>query len=104
MEYNKLVRDRIPDILREKGLVPIIHIANDKEYFSKLKEKLREEVDEYNISGDKNELCDIIEVIYTICNFEGTDIKKLETIRRNKREKRGGFEKKIILEEVKDKI
>lgn len=102
MEYNKLIRDKIPEIITKKGLNPIIHIADYEEYREKLRYKLKEEVNEYAQSGDKKELSDIIEVIYAICNFEGIDIEELETIRKNKREERGGFEKRIILDEVNE--
>ena len=102
MKYDKLVRNKIPDIIKKKGLADIIHIAEDKEYWEKLKEKLREEVDEFLNESNKEELSDIFEVIDAICKFKNFDKKELENIRKKKAEKRGDFKDKIILEEVKE--
>ena len=102
MKYNKLVRDRIPYILKGEKLEPIIHIADDEEYEKKLKEKLQEEVKEYIKENNKDELSDILEVINAICDFKNIDKEELEIIRKDKKKKRGGFEKRIILNEVKE--
>ncbi|MBR9701670.1 nucleoside triphosphate pyrophosphohydrolase [Candidatus Pacearchaeota archaeon] len=102
MRYNKLVRDRIPEIIRAKGKTPLTHIADEEEYWMKLKEKLREEVGEFLNEDDKEELADILEVIDAICEFKGFDKDKLESIRKRKSEERGGFKDKIILDEVKE--
>ena len=89
MKYNKLVRDKIPGIIKKKGETSIFHTANKKEYWEGLKQKLKEEVEEFLRKPNEEELADILEVIYAICEFK--KIKKKE---------RGGFEKKIILEEI----
>lgn len=101
MEYNKLVRDKIPDIIKNKGKVPIIHIASDEEYWKKLKEKLQEEVDEFMKDSNEEELADIFEVVYAICDYKKIDKKELELLRKKKTEERGGFKNKIILDETK---
>jgi predicted house-cleaning noncanonical NTP pyrophosphatase (MazG superfamily) len=101
MKYNKLVRDKIPEIIKKKGVVPITHIAGDEEYWQKLKEKLLEEVDEFLKDGNEEELADILEVIYAICDFKKIDKNKLELLRKKKAEQRGGFKNKIILDETK---
>ncbi len=101
MKYNKLVRDKIPEIIKEKRGEAIIHIANDEEYWEKLKEKLKEEIDEFLAEDNKEELADILEVIYAICDFKEINKEELESIRKEKAEKRGGFKDKIILDETK---
>ena len=100
MKYNKLVRDKIPEIIKSKGKTPTTHTANDQEYWQKLKEKLREEVDEFIQEDNKEELSDVLEVIYAICDQKDISKEELELIRKNKAEQRGSFKDKIILEEV----
>lgn len=98
MEYNKLVRDKIPEIIREKGAIPKIHVASEEEYGTKLREKLSEEVQEYLEDPCIEELADILEVVYALCSLKGISKKKLEKVREKKVFERGGFEQKIILE------
>ncbi len=78
MKYNKLVRDKIPNIIKNNREIPITHIASDKEYWVKLKEKLKEEVDEFLEDNNKEKLVDILEIIDTICDFKEIDKNKLE--------------------------
>lgn len=99
MKYNKLVRDRIPEIIQEKGGKSVTHIASEDEYWKKLKEKLKEEADEFYKSESEDELADILEIINAICKFKSINMDNLEKLRKEKKEKRGGFEKRIILEE-----
>lgn len=99
MKYNKLVRDRIPEIIQEKGQKSSSHIASDSEYWEKLKEKLGEEADEFCKSESEGELADILEVISAICKFKNINTDNLEKMKKEKKEKKGGFEKRIILEE-----
>lgn len=101
MKFNKLIRDKIPEIIINNNEIPVIHIAGDEEYFIKLKEKLEEEIKQFLEEGRDEELADILEVIYAICDFKHINRKDLEEIRRKKAEQRGGFKNKIILEEIK---
>ncbi|KKW17516.1 MAG: hypothetical protein UY58_C0002G0002 [Candidatus Magasanikbacteria bacterium GW2011_GWA2_50_22] len=101
MQYNKLVRDKIPAIITKQGLTPITHVADAEEYYQKLKEKLQEEVEEFLKESNEEELADILEVIYSICEFKEIDKANLESRRLNKAEKRGGFRERVILEETR---
>ena len=101
MKYNKLVRDKIPEIIKKKGAVPITHIASDDEYWQKLKEKLQEEINEFMKDENAEELEDILEVIYTIRDYKKIDKNELELLRKKKAEERGGFKDKIIIDETK---
>jgi len=101
MKYDKLVRDKIPEIVRSKGKVPVTHVASEREYWEKLKEKLKEEVDEFLKNDKKEELSDILEVIYAMCDLKKIRRERLELLRKRKSRIRGGFERRIILEEIK---
>ena len=102
MKYDKLVRDKIPEIIKSKGVVPITHIASDEEYQQKLKAKLQEEVNEFLEDLNQEELADILEVIYALCDLYKFDKEKLEQLRKDKAKKRGGFKDKIILDETRE--
>ena len=101
MKYNKLIRDKIPEIIKQEGKIPLTHLADEKEYWEKLKEKLKEETDEFLENSNEEELSDILEVINVICEVKKIDRDKLELLRKKKLEKKGGFKNKIILKEVK---
>lgn len=99
MIYNKLVRDKIPERIREKGGVPVTHIANDAEYWQKLKEKLGEEVLEFQKDENIEELADILEVVDAIIVHKDFKKEEIEKVKEKKAEERGKFNLKIILEE-----
>ncbi|MBW2998557.1 nucleoside triphosphate pyrophosphohydrolase [Candidatus Woesearchaeota archaeon] len=96
----KLVRDKIPQIIIDNNKIPISHIAQEKEYWTELKKKLQEEVDEFLEDDNEEELADILEVLYAIFDFKGFSKEKIEEIRENKANKRGKFKKRIILDGI----
>ena len=101
MKYNKLVRDKIPEIIKDSGYIYKTHIADDLEYWEMLKAKLKEEVGE--VLKDTNvteELADVLEVIHAILDFKGITFEELEQIRLKKKDEKGGFGNKIILEKT----
>ena len=99
MKYNKLVRDKIPEYIKSKGGGPVVHVADNVEYWQKLKEKLQEEVNEFIEAENAEEMADILEVIDAILNFKEFDKKELQKIKNKKAKERGKFKNKIILEE-----
>lgn len=101
MQFNKLVRDKILDIIRENGDTPQAHTATDEEFKEKLFEKLREESEEYLREPSPEELADILEVVFALSeNVHSTSREELEIVRKEKEVKRGAFTKRIILEET----
>ena len=101
-EYNKLVRDEIPEIIKASGAVPTTHIASDDEYRSSLLTKLGEEAAEFIEEPNQEEAADILEVLNAMCNLIGWNMEDIERLRQKKAEKRGGFKKRIILDSVKE--
>ena len=98
--YNKLVRDRIPDIIEASGAVCVTEILSNDEYVKKLDAKLDEELAEYHKDQNLQELADLIEVIYAVAVARGYSLEDLEAVRAEKAEARGAFKKKIFLKEV----
>lgn len=102
MHYDKLVRDNIPAIIESKWEQAITHIADNQEYQKRLEDKFYEEGKElFSWTNTAEELADILEVVYAIGDSHWISKEEIEKIRIEKREKRWGFEKRIILEETK---
>jgi predicted house-cleaning noncanonical NTP pyrophosphatase (MazG superfamily) len=99
--YDKLVRDKIPDVIRLKGDTPSVVTLGDEQYFHALNKKISEEVAEYLEDYSVDELADIVEVVYALVKYKGLSLHEFEQIRLKKREERGGFDNKISLVEVK---
>ena len=102
--HNKLVRDRIPELLSGRGLMCRTRVLTDQEAFSALTDKLQEEVAEYLCSQTSQErleeLADVVEVIFALLRVQGSTFHDLELRREEKFRDRGGFSRMIFLEET----
>ena len=106
-EYNKLIRDKIPEIIEADGYIPIIRVLNDKEFKEELEKKLYEEYQEVLNAHTKEErieeLADMIEIISYLAQTEGKTLEDVIEASKQKKLKRGGFDKKIFLIKEKEK-
>lgn len=101
--YNKLVRDRIPEIIEAQGNSCVTEVLSDEAYLRMLDAKLDEELAEYHQDQNLEELADLLEVIFAAAEARGYTREQLEEIRAKKAEERGGFAKKLLLKEVCEK-
>ncbi|MGW6317591.1 pyrophosphohydrolase domain-containing protein [Streptomyces sp. NPDC055099] len=98
-KVGKLVRDRIPQIIREDGAEPVTYIAGPQEYRDRLRDKLCEEAAEVLEADEEKvaeELADILEVVHSLAADLGIDTDQLERIRETKALERGGFAERIV--------
>ena len=98
--YNKLVRDKIPEISEADGRECKTHTLSNEEYIAALEAKLNEEVAEYQEDKNLEEMADVLEVLQAICLARGYTLEGLEDMRARKARERGGFKEKIFLEYV----
>jgi predicted house-cleaning noncanonical NTP pyrophosphatase (MazG superfamily) len=100
--YRKLVRDKIPEIIRNNHKLPKTHVLSDAEYTIALQKKLQEEVNEFLQDNNEEELADILEVLYALAATLAISPQELEAIRERKATERGSFSQKIYLEHVEE--
>ena len=97
MRYDKLVRDKIPELIRKAGETPITRILEDAEYREHLEKKLDEEVAEFHKDQNVEELADILEVVLALNESLGHSKEELIAAYQKKHEARGGFSERIYL-------
>jgi predicted house-cleaning noncanonical NTP pyrophosphatase (MazG superfamily) len=105
IRYDKLVRDRIPEIIRSAKKTPLTRTASGAESRSLLEAKLQEETDELRSAAPakrSEELADVLEVLHALARLEGLTPATLEALRARKAAERGGFEAMVVLETVED--
>ena len=104
IKYDKLIRDKIPEIIRKNNAHASTYVITDQEELkSRLIKKLHEEMNEYMESQDPEELADIMEVIKALAeNIHNISYEQLEQVRNNKEQERGGFDKGLVLTEVQE--
>ncbi len=103
MKYSKLVRDRVPELIEERGRKQVSRTLNEDEYEQALMDKIVEEIEEYRVSKNEEEIADIYEVLDCLVKLKDYEPMHIDYLRLIKREARGSFHKRILLEEVEDK-
>ena len=102
--YDKLVRDRIPEVIESNGDIPIIRTLGKEEYRRELMWKLQEEVNEVLSANSKEqlieELADVLEVLKSIAKLENKSMADVIEVAQQKKLVKGGFEKRIYLEKT----
>ena len=105
--YDKLVRDNIPDIIRKNGEEPVTRILTDEEYWEYLLKKDSEELEEVRTASSreevKKELSDKLELLKAMAAYNGFSLDEIIEEADRKKQKNGGFQKRILLEKVIEK-
>ena len=102
IEYDKLIRDKIPEIIEQSGKKCIVEVMDNDTYIEYLDQKLNEELAEYQQDKSIEELADLLEVMYAVVVARGYSVEELERKRLDKAEKRGAFEKRLLLKSVSE--
>ena len=102
IKYDKLIRDKIPEIIEQSGKKCIVEVMNNDTYIEYLDQKLNEELAEYHQDKSIEELADLLEVMYAVVVARGYSVEELEQKRLDKAEKRGAFEKRLLLKSVSE--
>jgi predicted house-cleaning noncanonical NTP pyrophosphatase (MazG superfamily) len=100
IKYNKLIRDRIPEIIESSGKTAIVEKVQGEDLLDLLNKKLFEELKEYEESNEVEELADLVEVVQAILDYKGVTIEDFNKIREKKNESRGAFKEGLLLIEV----
>lgn len=100
IKYNKLIRDRIPEIIESSGKTAIVEKVQGEELLGLLNKKLFEELKEYEESDEVEELADLVEVVQAILDYKGISIEDFNKIREKKNTARGAFKEGLLLIEV----
>jgi predicted house-cleaning noncanonical NTP pyrophosphatase (MazG superfamily) len=100
--YNKLTRDNVPHLIEESGRKQISRIMNEAEYEEALINKVIEEIDEYRVSKNEEEIADIFEVLDCLIELKKYEPMHIDYLQLIKREARGSFKNRILLQEVED--
>jgi predicted house-cleaning noncanonical NTP pyrophosphatase (MazG superfamily) len=100
--YNKLVRDKIPQLIEESGRKQTSRVLNEGEYINALIDKIIEEIEEFRASGEEEEIADVYEALDCLVKLKGYEPMHIDYIRLIKREARGSFKERILLIDVEE--
>lgn len=100
IKYNKIIRDKIPDIIEKSGKKAIVEKVRGNQLLKLLNKKLYEELDEYNESGEIEELADLVEVVQAILEHKEITMDEFNEIKEKKNMEKGGFKEGLLLLKV----
>ncbi|SHE54521.1 nucleoside triphosphate pyrophosphohydrolase [Alkalibacter saccharofermentans] len=100
--YNKLIRDKIPELIEKSGRKHSVKELNEKEYHDALIDKIIEEIQEFRESDNEEELADIYEALECLVELKDYEPMHIDYLRLKKREAQGSFNKRLLLEEVEE--
>ncbi len=99
--HNKLIRDKIPDIIRLDGHEPVVRVLDEQERLPAALAKVVEEANELRDSnGDLYEFADVLSIVKAAAVAKGYTIEQIEQAETEKAAKRGGFDEWLFLEKV----
>jgi len=100
--YNKLTRDNVPQLIEESGRKQTSRVLDEKGYEEALINKVIEEIEEYRLSKNEEEIADIFEVLDCLIELKKYEPMHIDYLQLIKREARGSFKNRILLQEVED--
>ena len=100
--YNKLVRDKVPELIKESGRQYKIKKLDDKEFYNALIDKIIEEIEEFRLSDNEEEIADIYEILDHLVKLNEYEPMHIDYLRLIKREARGSFDERVFLLEVEN--
>lgn len=94
---EKLVRDRIPELIKSEGREPAVRVADEKEFHVLLQKKLVEEAGDLTKKPTVEELSDVLEVVMALAGEMGITWEELQEASNRKRDEKGGFASRVVL-------
>ena len=100
--YGRLVRDRVPQLIEESGGTATTRVLDESGYREALLDKIIDEVEEFRVTGNEEEIADIFELLDCLTELKGFEPMHIDYVKLIKREARGSYRERILLEEVED--
>jgi diadenosine tetraphosphate (Ap4A) HIT family hydrolase/predicted house-cleaning noncanonical NTP pyrophosphatase (MazG superfamily) len=103
-KVEKLIRDKLPKILRENGIIVHEKTLEEIEFVQELKNKLQEESEEVKHTQNQKELTEelanVLEVVYNLSNHSGISLEQIEKVRLEKKKLKGSFSNKVYCSHI----
>ncbi|MBF7096526.1 nucleoside triphosphate pyrophosphohydrolase [Alkalibacter mobilis] len=100
IKYDKLIRDKVPELIEKSGRKHTVKVLDEKEYHDALIDKIIEEINEFRATDNEEELADIYEALDCLVELKDYEPMHIDYLRLKKREARGSFKKRFLLVDV----